>query len=85
MERGNGLIKILEAKVRELGQSSLRTASVPSLIQALKECNVNTMWIQEEPELADWETRMEQVDELMIGDTEYEVRATPSANGGVSS
>lgn len=81
MERGNWLIKVLEARVRELGQSSLRTASVPSLIQALKECNVNTMWIQEEPELAGWETRMEQVDELMIGDTEYEVRATPSVNG----
>lgn len=73
VERGNGLIKALEAKVQELGQSSLRTASVPVLIQALKECNVNTMWIQEEPDLENWETRLEQVDELMIGDTEYEV------------
>jgi len=31
------------------------------------------MWIQEEPELADWETRPELVEELLIGDTEYEV------------
>lgn len=73
VERGNGLIKTLEAKVQELGQSSLRESSVPVLIQALKDCNVNTMWIQEEPELDNWETRIEQVDELMIGDTEYEV------------
>lgn len=73
VERGNGLIKTLEAKVQELGQSSLRTAPVPVLIQALKECNVNTMWIQEESELENWESRLEQVDELMIGDTEYEV------------
>ncbi|OOQ88570.1 carboxylesterase [Penicillium brasilianum] len=72
VERGNGLIKTLEAKVQELGQSSLRESSVPVLIQALKDCNVNTMWIQEEPELDNWETRIEQVDELMIGDTEYE-------------
>jgi hypothetical protein len=77
VERGNGLIKVLEAKVQELGQSSLRESSVPVLIQALKDCNVNTMWIQEEPDLNDWETKEEQVDELMIGDTEYEVRTKP--------
>ncbi|KAJ5647856.1 Carboxylesterasetype B [Penicillium lividum] len=72
VERGDGLIKVLESKVQELGQSSLRSSSVPVLIQALKECNVNTMWIQEEPELDNWETKPEQVDEVMIGDTEYE-------------
>lgn len=67
------MIKVLEAKVQELGQSSLRSSSVPVLIQALKECNVNTMWIQEEPELDHWETKPEMVEEIMIGDTEYEV------------
>ncbi|KAJ5159473.1 Carboxylesterase type B [Penicillium canariense] len=72
LERGNGLIKTLEAKVQDLGQPSLRESSVPALMQALKDCNVNTMWIQEEPELENWETKPEQVDELMIGDTEYE-------------
>jgi hypothetical protein len=34
---------------------------------------MNTMWIQEEPELTGWETRPEQVEEVMIGDVEYEV------------
>ncbi|KAB8276025.1 Alpha/Beta hydrolase protein [Aspergillus minisclerotigenes] len=72
VERGNGLIQALQMKVKDLGQPSLREASVSTLIQALKECNVNTMWIQEEPELENWETKPEQVDELMIGDTEYE-------------
>ncbi|KAL4920053.1 Alpha/Beta hydrolase protein [Aspergillus aurantiobrunneus] len=70
--RGNGLIKALETKVQQYGQSSLRKASVPALLQALKESNVNTMWIQENDELKGWETRIEQTDELMIGDTEYE-------------
>lgn len=73
MERGDGLIKTLEAKVQELGQPSLRESSVEVLIQALEGCKVNTMWLQEEPELANWETKPEQVEELMIGDTEYEV------------
>jgi hypothetical protein len=73
VEQGDGLIQTLEAKLKELGQPSLRQAPVPALIQVLKKCNVNTMWIQEEPGLKGWETRPEQVDELMIGDTEYEV------------
>jgi hypothetical protein len=77
-ERGDGLIKTMEAKVQELGQPSLRESSVPVLIQALKDCKVNTMWIQEEPELAGWETRPEQVEDIMIGDTEYDVCAIPS-------
>lgn len=41
----------------------------------MKDCNVNTMWIQEEEELEGWSTKPEQVEELMIGDTEYEVRS----------
>lgn len=70
------MIKTLEAKVQDLGQPSLREASVPALVKALEECNVNTMWLQEEPELQDWESRPEQVEEVMIGDTEFEVRIT---------
>lgn len=73
VERGDGLVKTLEAKVRELGQSSLRESPAPVLLQALRECNVNTMWIQEDAEFDDWEKKLEQVDEVMIGDTEYEV------------
>ncbi|KAJ5674413.1 Carboxylesterase type B [Penicillium maclennaniae] len=72
VERGDALIKTLEAKVKELGQPSLRESSVSVLIQALKDCKVNTMWMQEEPELAEWESRPEQVEEVMIGDVEYE-------------
>lgn len=43
------------------------------MLQALEQCKVNTLWIQEEEDLEDWETKPEQVEELMIGDTEYEV------------
>lgn len=51
----------------------MRSSSVPVLLQALEECKVNTLWIQEEEDLQNWENKPEQVDELMIGDTEYEV------------
>ncbi|KAH1494265.1 hypothetical protein KXV92_002417 [Aspergillus fumigatus] len=71
-ERGSVLIKTLESKVQDLGQESLRHSSVECLIRALQECNVNTMWIQEDSEFQDWENKPEQVEELMIGDTEYE-------------
>lgn len=80
-EKGDGLIKGLEAKVQELGQSSLRESSVTVLVQAMRECNVNTMWIQEEAELSDWETKPEQVEEVMIGDVEYEVSKALATNG----
>lgn len=84
VEKGDGLIKVLEAKVRKLGQPSLRQSSVSVLVQTLRECNVNTMWIQEEPELAGWETKPEQVEELMIGDTEYEVSVDSNQLGYMS-
>jgi carboxylesterase type B len=77
VERGDALIKALESKVQELGQESLRHSSVDCLIRALQECNVNTMWIQEDSDLQDWENKPEQVEELMIGDVEFEV-CTPS-------
>ena len=73
MEKGDALIGALEAKVKELGQPSLRKSTVPILVQAMKDCNVNTMWIQEEEELEGWGTKPEQAEEVMIGDTEYEV------------
>ena len=33
------------------------------------------MWIQTDASLAEWEDRVEDVQSLMIGDVEYEVRA----------
>ncbi|KAK1138692.1 hypothetical protein N8T08_002083 [Aspergillus melleus] len=72
VERGDAMIKTLEDTVKGLGETSLREASVSNIIQALQKCNVNTMWIQEDPELEDWQNKPEQVEEVMIGDTEHE-------------
>ncbi|RAL15772.1 putative carboxylesterase [Aspergillus homomorphus CBS 101889] len=72
LEKGHGLIASLEAKVRELGQPSLRQASVPALVRALEDCKVNSFWLQDNEEFQNWETKPELVEEVMIGDTEYE-------------
>ncbi|KAL1852572.1 hypothetical protein Plec18170_005703 [Paecilomyces lecythidis] len=72
VERGDALIENLESKTQEYEGKTLREASVPALLKALTACNVNTMWLQEEPELQNWKSRPEKVDELMIGDVEYE-------------
>lgn len=75
LEVGNALIKSLEDKVGKLEQKSLRECSVGALVRAMEELNVNRMWLQEEEEFRDWETKPEQVEELMIGEVEYEVRS----------
>jgi hypothetical protein len=55
-------------------QKPLRDCSAIALLEALNDIGIQTLWLQEDPELAGWETRPLQVEELMIGDTEYEVR-----------
>jgi carboxylesterase type B len=45
---------------------------VSILLQQLKENNVNTLWIQEESDLTDWKSGLNDVEELLIGDVEYE-------------
>ncbi|KAL1624017.1 hypothetical protein SLS56_007999 [Neofusicoccum ribis] len=69
------IVAPLEAKLASVG-SSLRTASAAEIIKALAEVNLVSMWIQQdpdEPELSDW-TKTGQVESLLIGDVEYEVR-----------
>lgn len=53
---------------------SLDEASPDKLLQQLLDANINTMWIQEEPDLVGWIDRHGAVEELLIGDCEYEVR-----------
>lgn len=51
---------------------SLSEAPVPILLQSLLENNINPFWIQQEPDLLGWEGRVNDVQELLIGDVEYE-------------
>ncbi len=55
-------------------QSSLQTAPAELVVQALKELGITSMWLQMDEELQDWERGVEHVEELMLGDCEFEVR-----------
>jgi hypothetical protein len=78
VEVGKPMLTTLEKKVEQLEQKSLRECSVGTLVQAMEDLGLSRMWLQEDEELRDWETKPVQVEGLMIGDTEYEVRSPHS-------
>lgn len=70
---GKGILQACELRAQELEGKSLRDCSQKIFKQILTENNLSRCWMQEENILANWETKAEQVEELMIGDTEFEV------------
>jgi hypothetical protein len=71
---GKPMLKTLEDRAQTLEGKSLRECSQQTFKQILEENNMTRMWLQEDEELKGWGTDPEQVEELMIGDTEFEVR-----------
>lgn len=70
---GKGVLETCEARAQELEGKSLRECSQAAFKQILTENNLSRCWMQEEDILAGWENKQEQVEELMIGETEFEV------------
>ncbi|KAK7419282.1 hypothetical protein QQX98_003434 [Neonectria punicea] len=70
-EAGNRLIHTLTQELASKGDA-LPSGSAESLVQGLVNCGVVSMWLQQEPCLDDWESRLEPVDALMISDVEFE-------------
>lgn len=70
---GKGILQTCEARAQELEGKPLRECSQKMFKQILTENNLSRCWMQEEDVLADWENKQEQVEELMIGETEFEV------------
>ncbi|KAH7108814.1 Alpha/Beta hydrolase protein [Dactylonectria macrodidyma] len=58
---------------------TLKDGSAESLVQALVNCGISTMWLQQEPELEKWEQKVGEVDALMISDTEYKLMLRSSS------
>lgn len=69
---GDALVKTIAGDVHESDGLSLKDAPVASLLQALKNRKVNSMWMQSEPALDNWMHSREGVQDLLIGDVEYE-------------
>ena len=72
VSKGQELMELIGKRVRDSEQKSLKDAPASALLHALRESNVNTMWLQEESCLGGWQQRSEQIEELIIGDVEYE-------------
>ncbi|KAI8718130.1 Carboxylic ester hydrolase [Fusarium sp. LHS14.1] len=68
---GQGLLKRITAEL-QVRKDTLHNGSADSLVQALVNCGVTSMWLQEDPDLDGWENRAENVDGMMISDVEYE-------------
>lgn len=52
--------------------TTLATASSKSLVLAVKQAAVVSMWLQDEPAFANWQSRAASTPAMMIGDVEYE-------------
>ncbi|KAH8171318.1 carboxylesterase family protein [Sarocladium implicatum] len=71
LEIAAGLVGRIEADLATRGEQ-LSDAPAASLVQALDNCGITSMFLQQTPELEGWETRSEQVDSLLVSDVEYE-------------
>lgn len=69
------LLEKLVKKAEEGGYAggSLREVKVDELVGYVREVGWPSMWLQQEGELAKWKIGEEGVEELLIGDCEYEV------------
>ncbi|KAJ9134335.1 Carboxylic ester hydrolase [Pleurostoma richardsiae] len=68
---GERLISRLVDELASRGDT-LQNATAESLVQALVNCGIVSMWLQQEPGLDEWDIRTERVDALMVSDVEYE-------------
>ena len=68
------MIDGLAKKTKESDGCELKDAPVETLLKHLKESGIVSVWLQAADGLENWVQKTEAVDELMIGDCEYEVR-----------
>jgi hypothetical protein len=71
LSAGEAMLKRVLAKLSS--GSNLRTATASELVAAIAECQINSMWLQEEPGLLDSQAWNAFPQPLMIGDVEFEV------------
>ncbi|OBT71606.1 hypothetical protein VF21_09529 [Pseudogymnoascus sp. 05NY08] len=72
LEKGTSVISSLSANLLAKHHVSLSEAPVSLLLQQLKDDNINPLWIQQEPDLLRWQERLGDIQDLLIGDVEYE-------------
>lgn len=70
---GNAWLKRISKDTKTKSALSLRKEFLETLLSQMTEHNVNTLFLQEEPDLEGWNERGIQTKDLLIGDVEYEV------------
>ena len=73
-EKGEALRQTLETFVRKGSGQSLEDAPVDIVVQGLEEMQLRSIWLELTPEFEGWQAKMEDVEELMLGDCEFEVK-----------
>jgi carboxylesterase type B len=72
VEKGASVIASLSSNLKAKHNVSLSDAPTSLLLQQLIDDNINPLWIQQEQDLLGWEDRLGDVQDLLIGDVEYE-------------
>ncbi|OCL05108.1 alpha/beta-hydrolase [Glonium stellatum] len=72
LSRGQATVEALEHKLKEAGHGSLQDAPVYAILKSQADLALNSLWLQDEPILSDWQMKTGDARDLLVGDVEYE-------------
>ncbi|KAI9847187.1 MAG: hypothetical protein M1837_003050 [Sclerophora amabilis] len=72
VSRGKEIVAELSRRVEAQEQLTLREASISTMMRQVSESGIRSSWFQLEPALENWMEQDEDVEQLLIGDVEYE-------------
>ncbi|KAH8819079.1 catalytic protein [Xylogone sp. PMI_703] len=72
LKRGQALVEGLDKGIQKASGCGLKDAPVELVLQHVEESKITAFWLQAADGLEDWGSKTEQVEELMIGDCEYD-------------
>lgn len=68
----SGIIDPVLANIRAKGYDSLEEAPISALLEAQLEVPILSVFLQQEPELEHWQAKTGEIEELVVGDCEFE-------------
>lgn len=74
LKSGKVMIDGLSKRVQQKEGCSLEEAPTESLLRHMHESGVSSLWLQAADGLEGWQKKKEQIESLMVGDCEYDVR-----------
>lgn len=74
LKGGKALVDALSKKVQQKDGCALEEVPVESLLRRMEEGGISSVSLQASDGLEGWQKKKEQIDALMVGDCEYDVR-----------